>query len=172
MRNTKKLLSLVLALLISLSMTAAALAADEMSYTDVTDQNWYHGAVAFVTENQLMDGLTETTFGPGEELTRQALAAALYRLAGSPEVTAENPFTDTTDNAAVWAYSTGVITPGGTAFQPDSAVQRQVIATMLARYLDADTTDGDSLNQFSDAASVQDGAKGALSWAAAGDVLN
>lgn len=171
MRNMKKLFTLVLSLLLSLSMAAAALAADEMRYTDVTDQNWYHGAVAFVTENQLMDGLTETTFGPGEELTRQALAAALYRLAGSPEVTAENPFTDTTDDAAVWACSTGLIPAGETAFQPDSAVQRQVIATMLARYLNADTTDGDSLEQFSDAGSVQDGAKGALSWAAANELL-
>ena len=78
-------------------------------YTDVSEANWYYEAVAYVTENSLMDGETETTFAPaaavtgealtaalnavssaeaaadGETVTREALAVLLWTRAGSPE---------------------------------------------------------------------------------------
>lgn len=171
MNTPKKLLTLLLALVMALGMTAAAFAAEELSYTDVTSKNWYHDAVVFVTDKKLMDGLTATTFGPSQNLTRQMLATALYRLAGSPAVEAENPFTDVASDAAyrdavVWAYSTGVVN-GMTesTFSPDSTIERQAIAAMLARYLDADTAQEEGLDGFKDAAAIRDYAKGALSWA-------
>ncbi len=146
-------------------------------YTDVTDKNWYYGAVNFVTENKLMDALDENTFGPSEKMTRQMLAVALYRLAGSPEVTAENPFTDVADDAAykdavVWAYSVGVVNGlTETTFGPDASIQRQAIAAMLARYLGVDTTEEADLSAFTDAGAIQAYAKGAMSWAAENKLL-
>ena len=88
-----------------------------------------------------MDGETETTFAPNASMTRADLVTALYRLAGSPEVTAENPFTDVAAdaeyyNAVMWAYTNGVV--GGitdTTYEPDSPLQRQQVATMLYRYM-------------------------------------
>lgn len=156
---------------------AATDAAPAMNYTDVTEKNWFHGAVSFVTEKKLMDGLTATTFGPSEDMTRQMLAVALYRLAGSPEVTAENPFTDVADNAAykdavVWAYSVGVVNGvTETTFSPDSSIQRQAIAAMLARYLKVDTSADGDLSAFKDADSIQNFAKGAMAWAAENELL-
>ena len=177
MNIPKKLLALLLALVMALGMTSAALAEEELPYTDVTDKNWYHDAVAFVTEEKLMDGLTDTTFGPGRNLTRQMLATALYRLAGSPAVEADNPFGDVANDAAyrdavVWAYSTDIVNgTSKTAFSPDSAIERQAIAAMLARYLDADTSSEDGLDAFSDAAAIRDYARGALSWAVANKLI-
>ena len=100
MNIPKKPLTLLLALVMAIGLTAAAFAAEEPRYTDVTEKNWYHDAVVFVTEKKLMDGLTDDTFGPSRNLTRQMLATALYRLAGSPAVEADNPFTDVADGAA------------------------------------------------------------------------
>ena len=177
MNIPKKLLTLLLALVMALGMTSAALAEEELRYTDVTDKNWYHDAVAFVTAEKLMDGLTDTTFGPGRNLTRQMLATALYRLAGSPAVEADNPFTDVPADAAyrdavVWAYSTGVVNGvTETTFSPDSTIERQAIAAMLARYLDADTSGEDGLDAFTDAAAIRSYAKGALSWAVANKLI-
>lgn len=177
MNIPKKAITLLLALVMALSLTAAAFAAEGPGYTDVTEKNWYHDAVAFVTEKNLMDGLTDTTFGPSRNLTRQMLATALYRLAGSPAIQADNPFTDVAGDAAyrdavVWAYSTGVVNgTSDTAFSPDSAIERQAIAAMLARYLDADTSGEEGLDGFTDAAAIRSYAKGALSWAVANKLI-
>ena len=120
--------------------TPAEEPAAEAGYTDVTEANWYYEAVTYVTENGLVDGATETTFAPSAEMTRAALAVALYRMAGSPEVTAENPFTDVSAeddyyNAVLWAYTNGIVTGmTETTFGVDSTLQRQQIATMLYRY--------------------------------------
>ena len=147
-----------------------------VTYTDVGER-WFAGAVAFVTEKKLMDGMTETTFGPDEKMTRQMLAVALYRLAGSPAVTAENPFTDVAADAAykdavVWAYSVGVVNGvTETTFNPDGNIQRQAIAAMLARYLGIDTTEAGDLSAFTDADAIQDYAKAAMSWAAKNELL-
>ena len=116
-------------------------AAAEAGYTDVTEANWFYEAVTYVTEKGLVDGETETTFAPNASMTRADLVTALYRLAGSPEVTAENPFTDVAAdaeyyNAVMWAYTNGVV--GGitdTTYEPDSPLQRQQVATMLYRYM-------------------------------------
>ena len=141
-------------------------------YTDVTASNWYVDAVAYVTENDLMDGLTDTTFGPSEAMTRQMLVTALYRMAGSPEVTAENPFTDVAEdasyyNAVIWAYENGVV--GGitdTTFEPDSAVTRQQMAAILYRYAGASVEEAD-LSAFTDADTISSYATEAMAWAVA-----
>lgn len=84
-----------------------------------------------------MDGRTETTFAPTANTTRAEFVTALYRLAGSPEVTIENPFTDVADDAAykdavLWAYENKVVEGmTATTFEPGSSIQRQQIAAIL-----------------------------------------
>ena len=121
----------------------------EAGYTDVTEANWFYKAVTYVTENGLVDGETETTFAPSADMTRADMIVALYRMAGSPEVTGENPFTDVAADAdyyaaVIWGTSNGVINgTSETTFSPDDSLQRQAFATMLYRYealLTADET--------------------------------
>ena len=124
-------------------------AAAEAGYTDVTEANWFYEAVTYVTENGLVGGETETTFAPSADMTRADMIVALYRMAGSPEVTGENPFTDVAADAdyyaaVIWGTSNGVINgTSETTFSPDDSLQRQAFATMLYRYealLTADET--------------------------------
>ena len=167
----------------------------EAGYTDVTEANWFYEAVTYVTENGLVDGETETTFAPSADMTRADMIVALYRMAGSPEVTGENPFTDVAADAdyyaaVIWGTSNGVINgTSETTFSPDDSLQRQAFATMLYRYAELmaadETTDEtapaegetaeevpaeetgaeDVLAQYADADSIQAYAREAMAWA-------
>lgn len=64
-----------------------------ISYNDVKAGDWYANAVNYVTLTGLMNG-TGDGFSPNLAINRGMMVTVLYRMAGSPEVTAENPFTD------------------------------------------------------------------------------
>ena len=141
MRRLKKTLALLLAALMLFGMMPTAFAAD--SYTDVAAGSWFREDVAYVTENSLMDGLTADTFGPGESVTRQVLAAALERLAGSLDAGTK------------------------AALDSDDPIQRQEIAVILYQYASSAQQTSADLSQFADADAVENDAKAAMSWAVA-----
>ena len=111
-------------------------------YTDVLDGNWAVEAVNYVTEKDYMKGLSETTFGPNNAMTRGMLVTVLYRMAGSPAVTGKvsEKFTDCTDgswyaDAVLWASANGIVDgyEDGT-YKPTKAVNRQEMAKILYGY--------------------------------------
>ena len=62
-------------------------------YVDVNEDDWFFDDVCYVSEKGLIGGISEQSatdgaaddmFGPGNTVSREMLAAALYRLAGSP----------------------------------------------------------------------------------------
>ena len=141
----------------------------------VAETHWYDEYVAYVTEKALMDS-TDGDFRASEETTRAELAEALYRLAGSPAVTSENPFTDVADdasykNAVIWAYENGVVKgTTETTFAPDASIKRQEIAALLFRYVEArgyDVSVGENTNilSFTDAETISEYAIPAMQWA-------
>ena len=85
-------------------------------------------------------------FRPLAQIKRDAMAAFLYRYAGSPEVTlpAESPFVDVTPTSTefyeeiVWMFqegiSTGWETSAGREFRPLAPVKRDAMAAFLYRY--------------------------------------
>lgn len=91
-------------------------------YTDVEPGTPLYNAVAHFYKNNILAGVSETEFGVDNALTKEDLAHSLYALAGSPEVTAENPFTDVSDDACVWAAANGYVSGNGTSFGPDEEV--------------------------------------------------
>ena len=52
---------------------------DEISFTDVPADTWYTEAVRWAAANGLVNGYSETAFGPNDNITREQLAAILYR---------------------------------------------------------------------------------------------
>ena len=97
----KKLFSLILAL-VMLTATLPAIAAEsKLPFTDVGAKKWYYAAVASAYESGVMQGKTETTFAPMENMTRAQLVTILSRLVladteGKGQTLA---FTDTKKNA-------------------------------------------------------------------------
>ncbi len=53
------------------------------TFTDVPSGIWYEKAVNWAAENNIVMGTTETTFSPDVAITREQLAAILYRYAQS-----------------------------------------------------------------------------------------
>ena len=145
-----------------------------ISYNDVDAGDWFAEAVNYVTLTGRMNG-TGDGFSPNSNLTRAQMATVLYRMAGEPEGTIENPFSDVADgqwytDAVVWAAETG-ITLGTSAdtFNPNDDVTREEMATFLYRFAEYESLDpievtGD-LSAFPDADEVAGFATEAMTWA-------
>ncbi len=152
-----------------------------ISYNDVTAGDWFTSDVIYVTLTGLMNG-TGDGFSPNNNINRAQLVTVLYRMAGQPEVTGENPFTDVPDgqwytDAVLWAAENN-ITDGTseTTFSPNDALTREQMATFLYRFADFETEEpieitGD-LSSYTDADLVADYAVDAMTWAVGEGVIS
>ncbi|AOZ72269.1 hypothetical protein BK816_02270 [Boudabousia tangfeifanii] len=88
---------------------------------------------------QVSTGYADGTFRPKLPVTREAMAAFLYRLAGSPKVTAKKQFKDVPANyqfakEITWLSQTGITTgwADGT-FRPRQPIERHAMAAFMNR---------------------------------------
>jgi 2',3'-cyclic-nucleotide 2'-phosphodiesterase (5'-nucleotidase family) len=116
-------------------------------FADCAEGSWYADAVVWAVQNGITTGVSENAFAPNVLLTRQEMAAFLYRYiqstgGGFADGWSYDPsFTDT-DSIASWAYEAaafcsqnGIITgtPSG-AFAPTGTATRAMGAAVLQRY--------------------------------------
>jgi hypothetical protein len=89
----------------------------------------------------IVGGADARAFDPGAPAARKTLAAALWRLAGSPAAENAQPFTDVAGGAwyagaVAWAAENGIADGYGTgAFGPGDRVTRAQTAALLARVI-------------------------------------
>ncbi|WP_294701788.1 S-layer homology domain-containing protein [uncultured Flavonifractor sp.] len=148
--------------------------ARELPFTDVETGSWYYDGVKYAVEKGLFTGTSATTFAPNMELTRSMLVTVLYRLAGSPEVSQSENFSDVQadswyEDAVTWAAANGVVAGyGGGVFGPDDDITREQLAVILYRYAQLTEQNVDTetdLTAYSDAGEVSDFAREAMVWA-------
>ena len=181
MRKWNKLPALLLAGVMALGLTTAALAAD-VTYPDVAG-TWSEEYVKRMIELELMEGRSAGAFAPNENMTRAELVLALYRLAGSPSVSGKNPFDDVAGDTAyrdavIWANEKGIASGRSQGvFDPNGDVQRQEIAKILNAFA-ADAVGRKSLHNridvlsgYADAAQVSDWARESVNWAVASEFI-
>ena len=154
-----------------------------LPFTDVPADASYYDALMYVYENDIFKGFTETTFGPGNTLTRGQMVTVLWRMNGSPESGADCPFGDVAANspfrkAIAWAAENG-LTNGYTAatFAPGQAISRQQFLTILyryARFMGYDVSVGENTNilSYEDVAQVSEVFIPAMQWACGSGVLS
>lgn len=150
------------------------------AFTDI--DMWAHDSICFVAENDIMNGMSATTFEPNLEASRAMMVMVLYRMAGEPDVSGlDNPFADVAAgawyaDAVVWAASTGItLGKSATEFAPEDDVTRAEMAVFLMRYAalkEQDITQRAALTDFTDAASVPAWAVEAMQWAVAEGLVN
>jgi len=113
----------------------------ELPFTDVELNADYRTALAWAAGEGIAEGFTPTIFGGHATLSRQQLAAMLWRYAGEPErAGALDRFSDGAEAAAwaepalVWAVEAGVLKgfPDGT-LRPADQVSRGELAAVLTR---------------------------------------
>ena len=137
---SKRILSLVLALLVGLSVAGQALAAPEL-YSDVPESHWAAGYVRAASEAGIFKGVGGGKFGVGQPITRAAFATALVRLFGwEEERPAAASYTDV--KAGDWycaavetARANGALVTGSRTFRPNENITREEMAAMLVRSL-------------------------------------
>ena len=113
-------------------------------FTDCAEGNWYSNAVLWAYQNKIIDGITSTTFAPMQNLTREQMAAILYRYAVYKGAAQQTDLSLTYSDAATvadWAKAgvayctTKGIMKGTTAttFSPESPANRAMGATVISR---------------------------------------
>ncbi|MBQ9648227.1 MAG: S-layer homology domain-containing protein [Oscillospiraceae bacterium] len=124
-----------------------------MHYTDVPEGVWYEDAARWALSADMMGGTAATTFSPDDPITREQLAAILWRYAqylngGYMPVVSDASYWNFRDSDKVsdyaaeameWAYALGIITgqrdqTGEDLLVPWGTSSRAVTATILMRF--------------------------------------
>ena len=113
-----------------------------VSFADVADSAYYADAVAWASENNIVTGYANGRFGSNDPVSREQIAAILWRYAGSPDADSAERFSDNSliasyaVNAVNWARQNGVISGRpGNRFDPKANATRAEVATILRNFL-------------------------------------
>ena len=118
----------------------------DLPFTDVEAGIWYTDAILWAAQNNIVNGVNDTEFAPGDDLTRQQLVTILYRYAESKgyDVSASADLSgypdagqvqDYAQPAMAWAVAENIIQgmEDGT-LKPAGNASRAQIATILMRF--------------------------------------
>lgn len=112
-------------------------------FPDVANSAYYADATRWASAGGIVSGYSNGNFGPNNPITRQQLAAILWRYAGSPAASRGQDFADESSissyasTAVDWARANGVIGgKDGNRFDPNGSATRAQAAVMLHRYME------------------------------------
>lgn len=143
-------------------------------FADVANDSWYAEAVKYAFEEGLINGMSETEFGPAVPLNRAMLVTVLYRADGSPSNAGTSAFADVESgayyaNAVAWAAQNNIVNGMSEGeFAPTLLITREQFATILYRYaifkgyISADTAFAEV--SAPDSSSVSEYAKQAIAY--------
>lgn len=140
-------------------------------FRDVEEHAWYHRAVQYGYDHDLIKGTGANSFSPELSTTRGMFVTMLYRLSGNQK---EYPltFADVSPHAyyakaVAWAASCGIVYGVDEGhFAPDAPITREQLVTMLSRYHSGGAPDSAAVPEnYSDGKSVSSYARGAMAWA-------
>ena len=126
-----------------------------MTYADIPEGQWYTEAVRWASSEGIVDGFDGLAFGPNYSVTREQLAAILYRCAmrrglgfqGAWMFRLDYPdagaISEWADEAMYWMVRNGIINgmEDGT-INPQGNATRAQVATILMRYHTLESTEG------------------------------
>ena len=114
----------------------------DSSFRDVSSSAYYAAAVNWASSEGIVNGMGANAFSPNASITREQLAAMLYRYAGEPSVSADlSAYTDTVDispyasKAVEWCVAKGILSgKSATRLAPQDTATRAECAAMLQRF--------------------------------------
>lgn len=112
-------------------------------FADVSSDAWYGNAVSWAYTNNLVSGVSDTSFAPNTPITREQAAVMLARYLNFSGITLENNTPDFHDTASISGYakeSVGAMQKAGLLsgdnegnFRPDAQITRAEIASIFMR---------------------------------------
>lgn len=154
---------------------------ETITFSDVSESDWFYKGVSYVVENGMMNGVGENQFAPNAPLTREMLAVVLYNMEKQPESTGVNPFADVKadmwyTDAIVWANANGIVAGyDDSTFGLGDSITREQLAAILYRYAQMkgyDVTEKADLTGYADSAAISGYAVEAMQWANANGIVN
>lgn len=143
------------------TVSAVFVRGEGLGFTDVAPGAWYYDAVAYVSENGLMNGVDTGIFDPDGSLTRAMVWTILARIEGADTEGGETWYAKARD----WAMETGV-SDGTDAM---GAITREQLVTMLWR--SRGEPGADFLLTARDADSISSWAYEAMRWAVSEGII-
>lgn len=119
------------------------------SFPDVTSSDWFASAASWASTQGFMSGYSNGRFGPNDPITREQLAAILFRYSSTKgyNVSASAELSTFPDNAATsdwavsamrWAVGTGLLSGktgvAGTRLDPTGTATRAEVAQILMNF--------------------------------------
>ena len=156
-------------------------------FSDVFTADWFYKYMDYAYSENLLSGVSETEMNPEGTLTRGMIAAILYRMAGRPQISAqdaaETVFPDVYagkyyETAAKWAKINKIASgyQDGT-FKPNNPISRQQLAAMLYNYErnwlhQEPSVPENTVIPYNDALKVENYAVNAVRWAVSAGLLS
>ena len=124
-----------------------------LPFTDVESGTWYTDAVAWAAQNGIVNGVSDTEFAPGDDITREQLAVILYRYAAYQGYDVSqradlsgfgdaSSISDYAQEALSWAHAQGLVLGfEDGSLRPQGTASRAQIAAVLMRFLAAVPTE-------------------------------
>lgn len=114
----------------------------DSGFADVAADAYYADAVSWETEQGIVTGTSQTAFSPDESVTREQMAALLYRYAGEPSAAGDlSAYADAdsvsayASDAMAWCVENGVLNgTDGSRLEPAASATRAEVAAVLQRF--------------------------------------
>ena len=159
--------------------TEQASADNQTAFSDVSADQWYAAAVAYVKEHGYMNGTGDGAFAPEDHLSRAQAAQILYNIAGNGVKAADSGFSDVFSgqwyaDAVNWAASEGYVLGSDGKFSPDDNITREQLVTILYRFAQKNGygvgVRGD-LSGYGDVSQISVYARAAMEWAVGNGII-
>lgn len=141
-------------------------------FTDMGGHAWAAASVDYLYQNGVTNGITATTFGPGQHILRRdfvlMLCRAFHFSGGSGYSFADVPSNAYYAQAVATAKRLGIVNGDGTNFMPNAQLTRQDAMVMIKNSLDAagvsqPAPSATVLSRFPDNGSISSYARSAVS---------
>lgn len=178
----KRIICLILTLVMMTCVIPLGVNADDPAtdvndkFTDLIPGAWYIPAIQYVLDNNIMNGMSESTFSPATNLTRAQMVHILFNLSleNADDYRGYSEFEDVSVKhwfapAVNWAKKQG-ITAGvtETEFQPHRDISRQEMVRMFYVYaekLEYDMRELADLSKYADSGDIAPWAYTEIQWA-------
>lgn len=137
-KMTRRIMAVGLAAVMAASMSTTAFAKTFDDYKS----GWAFEAIDYVSEQGYMSGVGNNNFSAKTAVTRAQMAQVMWNMEGKQEPKSTSHFVDVAKSqwyskAVNWCSENGIVSGvGDSKYNPNGAVSREQLMTMIYRYLD------------------------------------